>query len=71
MAFIRNGVHAGSSDPAIVEVEQCADRDHVKDCLVIPAGSSQLFDIGKSSGWEVPGRFAGKSQQGLLFLFQP
>lgn len=70
MAFVRNGMHTGSRDPAVVEVEQRADRDRLENCLVIPAGSSQLLDIGESDGWQVPGYFGGKSQQDFLFLLQ-
>src|SRR4029077_10068500 len=66
--FFRNCVDARGGDPAVVELEQCADRDRVENCLVIPAGGSQLVDIG--DGWQVFGYSGGKSQQGLLLLVQ-
>jgi hypothetical protein len=68
--FIGKRVDARRIDPAVVEIEQSADRDGVVDDLVIPTHSIKGLHVGGRDGRRLAIDLVDESKQRFLFFTQ-
>ena len=68
MRFIRQGVHSGSIDPTVIEIEQSANRDGVVDGFVCPAVLVEELDVRWADVLRMLVHFADETKQGLFVV---
>jgi len=68
VCFIAQGMNAACIDPAIVEIEQCADGDRIVDCFIGEAGLVKCFDVGGLDGDGITIHLSDKAQESFLGL---
>ena len=66
MRFVTHRVDTACVDPAIVEIEQRADRDCIIDRFVGEARFVEAFDVGGLNGHGIAIHFAHKAKQSFL-----
>jgi hypothetical protein len=70
MSLVAQRVHAAGIDPAIVKVEQRADRDRVINLLVSPTGLMQRLHIAGGNAWRVLIDLIDEPKQQLFLIAQ-
>jgi hypothetical protein len=70
VGFVGEGVDAGGVDPAIVEIEKCADGDGEVEGFIGPAELTEgSHVVGRDSGGIVV-HFVDEAEQGLVFVVE-
>lgn len=71
MGLLREGVDSAGIDPAIVEIEECANGDGEINGLVVPALCVQWLHVASRNIGRIVIDFINKAQQRFIFIIQP